>query len=68
MTESEQLNRDKYRFIIYHGHIHILPINEYNEDDSDLMKRKINNLKIFYQNKKNKYKNKNVIYRARKQS
>ena len=36
MPESEQLNRDKYRFIIYHGHIHILSINEYTEDNDDL--------------------------------
>ncbi len=36
MPESEQLNRDKYRFIIYHGHIHVLSINEYNEDNDDL--------------------------------
>ena len=36
MPESEQLNRDKYKFIIYHGHIHVLSINEYNEDNDDL--------------------------------
>ncbi|MFX0134090.1 MAG: hypothetical protein ACFFDN_10645 [Candidatus Hodarchaeota archaeon] len=52
MTESEQLNREKYRFIIYHGHIHLLPINENSRDNDDLIESKIENLKIFYQNKK----------------
>lgn len=47
MPESEQLNRDKYRFIIYHGHIHILSINEDPEDNdnpSELQNREFNYL------------------------
>jgi len=35
MTESEQLNRDKFKFIIYHGHIHVLSTNEENENNED---------------------------------
>ena len=35
MPEPEQLNKDKYKFVIYHGHIHILSMNEYNEDNDD---------------------------------
>ncbi|MFX0038322.1 MAG: hypothetical protein ACFFCY_03410 [Promethearchaeota archaeon] len=27
MAESDQLIEDKYRIIIYHGHIHIMPIS-----------------------------------------
>ena len=36
MSEFDQLNKDKYRFIIYHGHIHILPICEELEDNDNL--------------------------------
>ncbi|MFX0000467.1 MAG: hypothetical protein ACFE9Q_08225 [Candidatus Hodarchaeota archaeon] len=36
MSEIDQLYRDKYRFIIYHGHIHILPIYEEIEDNDNL--------------------------------
>ena len=36
MPESGQINRDKFRFVIYHGHIHILPICEKIEDKDDI--------------------------------
>jgi len=35
MPESDQLNRDKFKFIIYHGHIHIFPIYEEIEDNEN---------------------------------
>lgn len=35
MPEPEEFDRGKYRFIIYHGHIHILAKNEdYNDQDN----------------------------------
>lgn len=41
MPESEELNREKYRFIIYHGYIHILAKNEDYEDLDNLHDKKI---------------------------
>ena len=41
MPESEELNREKYRFIIYHGHIHILAKNEDFEEQDNLHDKKI---------------------------
>ena len=35
MPKSEELNREKYRFIIYHGHVHILPMCEEIEDNDN---------------------------------
>ena len=40
MPESEELNEEKYRFIIYHGHIHILVEQEENEDPDNLFEKK----------------------------
>jgi len=31
MPESEEYNKKKYKFIIYHGHIHVLTDHEDNE-------------------------------------
>lgn len=36
MNESEQIPRDKFKIIIYHGHIHILPICKRIEDKDDI--------------------------------
>jgi len=36
MPESEELNRDKYRVIIYHGHIHILSTYEEIEENDEI--------------------------------
>lgn len=41
MPESEELNREKYRFIIYHGHIHILAKNEDSEEPDNIHNKKI---------------------------
>jgi len=38
MSESEQSNKDNYRIIIYHGHIHILSKDEKNKENDDLSK------------------------------
>jgi len=40
MPESEEFNGEKYRFIIYHGHIHILVEQEENEDPDKLFENK----------------------------
>ncbi|UCC19513.1 MAG: hypothetical protein JSV62_15655 [Promethearchaeota archaeon] len=40
MPESEELNRDKYRVIIYHGHIHILLKYEEIEENDDINEMK----------------------------
>ncbi len=40
MPESGELNGEKYRFIIYHGHIHILVRQEENEDPDNLYDKK----------------------------
>lgn len=48
MTESEQVKRDKYKFIIYHGHIHILSTNEYTEDHVDSNDMQNRNLKDLF--------------------
>lgn len=36
MPESNQLSKDKYRIIIYHGHIHLLSICEEIEDNDNV--------------------------------
>ncbi len=36
MPESNQLTKDKYRIIIYHGHIHLLSIYEEIEDNDNV--------------------------------
>ncbi len=41
MPDSEELDRGKYRFIIYHGHIHIIAKNEVFEDQDNLHDKKI---------------------------
>lgn len=30
MSKSDQFNKVKFKFVIYHGHIHIIPISEEN--------------------------------------
>ncbi len=40
MPESEQMNRDKFRIIIYHGHIHIMPISKKIEDNDNFNETK----------------------------
>jgi len=40
MLKSEELKREKYRFIIYHGHIHILAKNDDYEDQDILNDKK----------------------------
>jgi hypothetical protein len=47
MPESEQLNRDKYRIIIYHGHMHLMPINEKSKDTDNFGKTQNPNNIIF---------------------
>ncbi|MFW9971066.1 MAG: hypothetical protein ACFFDF_12805 [Candidatus Odinarchaeota archaeon] len=36
MIESDQLINEKYRIIIYHGHIHVLSITEQTEDSNKI--------------------------------
>lgn len=39
MTETDQLDRFKYKFVIYHGYIHIIPIcEESKQKDENLTK------------------------------
>ena len=40
MPESEEFNGEKYRFIIYHGHIHMLVKQEENENPDNFYKKK----------------------------
>ncbi|MFW9878021.1 MAG: hypothetical protein ACFFG0_33485 [Candidatus Thorarchaeota archaeon] len=36
MPKPEELKRDRYQIIIYHGHIHILSTHEEIEDNKDI--------------------------------
>ncbi|MFX0004251.1 MAG: hypothetical protein ACFE9C_06170 [Candidatus Hodarchaeota archaeon] len=36
MTESDQLIKDRYRILIYHGHIHVFSIQEEIENRNDI--------------------------------
>ena len=40
MPESEERNREKFKYVIYHGYIHILANHEDNEDPDNLHDRK----------------------------
>ena len=40
MPESEEHNREKYKFIIYHGYIHILANHEEDEDPGNMYGKK----------------------------
>ena len=44
MPESEELNREKYRFIIYHGHIHVLSKNDVNQENKPFIDKEIHEL------------------------
>lgn len=41
MPKSEELNKEKYRIIVYHGHIHILAKDEDYEDQDNLNDKRI---------------------------
>jgi hypothetical protein len=41
MPESDQLHRDKFKVLIYHGHIHIMPITKKIEDNENKNPHKI---------------------------
>jgi len=36
MPESDHLTKDKFKIIIYHGHIHLLSTNEGIEDNDNI--------------------------------
>ncbi len=36
MPESDYLTKDKFKIIIYHGHIHLLSTNERIEDNDNI--------------------------------
>ncbi|MFW9826270.1 MAG: hypothetical protein ACFFEY_01475 [Candidatus Thorarchaeota archaeon] len=35
MSENDQFNKTKFKFVIYHGHIHFIPISEENEEKEE---------------------------------
>ena len=54
MPESGEFNKERYRFIIYHGYIHILAINEDFEDQVNLHNKKFLNSDLFLYKKEHK--------------
>ncbi|MFX1308582.1 MAG: hypothetical protein ACFE9M_01180 [Promethearchaeota archaeon] len=36
MPESNHSNKDSHKIIIYHGHIHVLTVDDENEDNNDM--------------------------------
>jgi len=36
MAEYDQLSKEKYKIIIYHGHIHVLSLYEEHEDNDNI--------------------------------
>jgi hypothetical protein len=37
MAENDHFNNSKFKFIIFHGYIHIIPINEETEDNDEIL-------------------------------
>lgn len=51
MTKSGELNKEKCKIIIYHGHIHILAKRENLEDRISLHNKKFSNSNLFLNKK-----------------
>ncbi|MFX1501323.1 MAG: hypothetical protein ACFFDH_10220 [Promethearchaeota archaeon] len=51
MTKSVELNKEKYKIIIYHGHIHLLAKEEDLEDRISLHNKKFFNSDLFLNKK-----------------
>ena len=43
MIEVKELHKNKFKIIIYHGHIHKIPIDEREEDPNPKMENNKNN-------------------------
>ncbi len=51
MTKSGEFNREKYKVVIYHGHIHILANKDELEDRVSSYNRKFLNSNLFLKKK-----------------